>query len=443
MIRFIKQLYLNTPFFIGGGGLVLAFVLSFLFPLLLPISKGLFLVYLAVLIADLIILFYTGSIIAERQTSNRFSNGDDNIIHLVLKSNYPLNVHAEILDELPFQLQDRNTSFNIILSPSEERSLDYVVHPVKRGVYSFGSTNVYVHTPLGFFRKRYSISGDKEVSVYPSFIQMRALEFMAISDRLQMPGIKKIRRLGHNMEFEVVKDYVSGDDVRTINWKATARRGHLMVNHYQDERSQQVYCLINKGRVMQMPFGGMSLLDYAINASLALSNIALHKYDKAGLITFQDTVSGYLPASRKKNQLNLLLEFLYNQKTAYRESDYTAVYSFVTERISQRSLLLLFTNFESIHTMRRILPLFARLNRHHLPVVIFFENTELSQVAEKPADTVKDIYYKIIAEKFMHEKRMMVKELRQRGIQAVLTKPEDLSVNTINKYLELKARGLI
>lgn len=443
MIKFIKQLYLNNAFFVGAGGLVLAFALSFLFPPLLPYSKGLFLVYLAVLIADLLLLFYSGSIRAQRQTPNRLSNGDDNSIHILLTSNYRFRVRAEIFDELPFQFQERNTSFNITLSPSEERSLTYIVHPVKRGVYAFGSTNVYVRTPLSFFRKRYTFSGERDVSVYPSFIQMRALEFMAISDRLQMPGIKKIRRLGHNMEFEVVKDYVSGDDVRTINWKATARRGHLMVNHYQDERSQQVYCLINKGRVMQMPFGGMSLLDYAINASLALSNIALHKYDKAGLITFQDTVSSYLPASRKKNQLNLLLEFLFNQKTAYRESDYTAVYSFVTERISQRSLLLLFTNFESIHTMRRTLPLFARLNRHHLMVVILFENTELSLVAEKPAGSLKGIYYKIIAEKFMHEKRMMVKELRQRGIQAVLTKPEDLSVNTINKYLELKARGLI
>src|SRR5690606_40532545 len=123
----------------------------------------------------------------------------------------------------------------------------------------------------------FRVSQNKTVPVYPSFRQMRKYELPAISNRLTEFGIKKIRRIGQNREFEQIKEYVVGDDYRTINWKATARRGTLMVNTYQDERAQQVYAVIDKGRTMKMPFEGMTLLDYDINASLVISNIAIRK----------------------------------------------------------------------------------------------------------------------------------------------------------------------
>src|SRR3712207_1783676 len=137
---------------------------------------------------------------------------------------------------------------------------------------------------------------------------------MAISNRLTEAGVKKVRRLGHSMEFEQVKEYVSGDDYRTLNWKATARRGNLMVNNFTDEKSQPIYCVIDKGRAMKMPFEGMSLLDYAINASLVLSNVALLKQDKAGLVTFSEQAGAFLQANRTPTQMQAILEVLYNQK---------------------------------------------------------------------------------------------------------------------------------
>ena len=236
---------------------------------------------------------------------------------------------------------------------------------------------------------------------------------------------------------------MTGDDQRTINWKASARRSELMVNSYQDEKSQQVYCLIDKGRVMQMPFGGLSLLDYAINASLVMANIALKKQDKAGIITFSNTISNLLPAQRKSDQLRRVLELLYHQKTIYQETDYERLYITVRQKITQRSLLLLFTNFETLNGCQRQLPYLRALARHHLLVVVFFENTELQELLHKSADTTEGIYTKAIAQKFDYEKRQIVKELQRHGIHAILTAPEQLTVNTINKYLELKARGLI
>jgi uncharacterized protein (DUF58 family) len=272
---------------------------------------------------------------------------------------------------------------------------------------------------------------------------MRKYELLAISNQLVNTGIKRIRKIGHNLEFESIKKYVAGDDARTVNWKAYARRGELMVNHYQDERSQQVYSLIDKGRVMQMPFNGMSLLDYAINASLVISNIAIKKSDKAGLITFQDKVGTVLQASRISNQMPQILETLYNQKTAYRESDFSTLYISVRRNISQRSLLLLFTNFETLYGLERQLSYLKKLSHQHLLVVVFFENSEMKKLIDKKTDQVQSIFYQAVAEKFSYEKRLIVKELQKHGIHTVLTTPENLTVNTINKYLELKARNLI
>lgn len=242
------------------------------------------------------------------------------------------------------------------------------------------------------------------------------------------------------MEFEHIKEYVRGDDYRTINWKATARKADLMVNNYTDERSQQIYCLINKGRVMKMPFGGMTLLDHAINASLVLSNVALVKQDKAGLITFAENLDTFLQADKKPTQMNLLLESLYRQNTQFLEPDFEKLFSIIRNRITNRSLLILFTNFESIESLQREMPALKKIAHYHLLLVVFFENTELRFLMERKAATIEDIYIKTIAEKFAFEKRLMVKELHKNGIPSILTTPEHLTVNTVNKYLELKTR---
>jgi uncharacterized protein (DUF58 family) len=272
---------------------------------------------------------------------------------------------------------------------------------------------------------------------------MRKYQLMAISNRLSEMGVKKIRRIGHSMEFEQIKEYVQGDDYRTLNWKATARKGQLMVNNFTDEKSQQIYCIIDKGRVMKMPFEGLSLLDYSINASLVLSNIALTKQDKAGIITFSEKIGAFLPANRNPVQMQSILEVLYNQKTRYLESDFEQLYITLRRKVSQRSLIVLFTNFESLSGMRRHLPYLRKIAQHHLLLIVFFENTELRTLLEAPANTVEEVYTKTIAEKFAYEKRLIAKELQQFGILTMLTTPQQLTINAINKYLELKAKQAI
>lgn len=443
-MKILRSLYLRNRLFIITGTIVVLFIVSFVIDSLIIVPQILFYVFIAVVTTDLVLLYRTRKgLHGYRFTPERLSNGDENEIRVHLQNFYPYRVGVQIIDEIPHQFQKRDLSFELSIDPGDAKLVSYFLRPVKRGEYSFGAVNVYVTTPLGLLSRRFRFSADALVPVYPSYLQMRKYELMAISNRLTEAGIKKIRKVGQNMEFELIKNYVSGDDIRTVNWKATARRRELMVNHFQDERSQQVFSLIDKGRQMRMPFQGLSLLDYAINASLVISNIAIRKSDKAGLITFQDTISSTVGAGKQSGQIGKILEVLHNQKTSYRESDFSMLYSHIRRKVTQRSLMLLFTNFESIYGLHRQLPYLRKLASQHLLVVIFFENTELKELVEEPATDLRQIYHKAIAEKFSYDKKLIVKELTRHGIQSMLTAPEHLTVNTINKYLELKARGMI
>ncbi|MBT1698693.1 DUF58 domain-containing protein [Fulvivirgaceae bacterium PWU4] len=443
-MKLLRSLYLGNRFFLASGVIAACFIATFILGGYIVVPKVLFFIAGALVLTDLLLLYRTQKgMQGHRFTPEKLSNGDDNELRIYLENFYAFVVSVRVIDEIPHQFQRRDVSFYLQVQPGDNKTIRYYLRPVKRGEYSFGAVNVFVSSPLGLLLRRFTFSANKTVPVYPSYIQMRKYELLAISNRLTETGIKKIRRIGHNLEFELIKEYVSGDDFRTINWKATARKERLMVNHFQDERSQQVYSLIDKGRVMRMPFDGMSLLDYAINASLVISNIAIKRSDKAGILTFQDKVGTLVPASRTSNQMGRILEVLYNQKTAYRETDFSIVHNYIRRKITQRSLLLLYTNFESMYSLQRQLPYLQGLARLHLLVVIFFENTEMKNLIEQPAGDLREVYHKAIAEKFTLEKKQIVKELKKHGIQAVLTTPQQLTVATINKYLELKARGLI
>ncbi|MEQ9423863.1 MAG: DUF58 domain-containing protein [Cyclobacteriaceae bacterium] len=442
-MKILKATYLTNRFFGIAIFIVVVFILSFLISPLLAVGQLLFGLALFFSITDLWMLFGNDAVSAHRLLPEKLSNGDENLVKIYLSNKYPFQAYFILIDELPEQFQKRDFGLRRRLKKGERSELHYSLKPVKRGRYKFGALNVFASTQIGFVKRRYQFNEDAELPVYPSFIQMKKFEFLAISNYLTEYGIKKIRRLGHNMEFEQIKDYVQGDDYRTVNWQATARKSQLMVNSFQDERSQQVYCVIDKGRVMQLPFEGMSLLDYSINAALALSNIALKKSDKAGLITYQHKIGTIVPASSRPRQMHLISEALYSQKTAWKESNYGMLFSFIRHKINQRSLMLLFTNFESIAAVKRQLPFLLKMAANHLLVCVIFKNTELSELASEKVETIEGIYVKTIAEKFEFEKKQIVKELKNYGIQSLLTTPQDLTVNSINKYLELKARGLV
>ncbi|HLT53296.1 MAG TPA: DUF58 domain-containing protein, partial [Flavobacteriaceae bacterium] len=347
------------------------------------------------------------------------------------------------IDEVPEQFQLRDFHLKTTVTPRKKASASYSLRPVKRGEYYFGNLNIYTSSILGLVAKRFIFSSNEMVPTYPSYKQLKQFELININRNSHEIGVKKVRRLGHTMEFEQIKEYVTGDDLRTINWKATAKKNQLMVNQFQDEKAQSVYSVIDKGRIMQMPFNGLSLLDYAINSTLVISNVVLKKHDKAGVLSFSKTVDNFVVSERRNSQMSLILEALYKVKTDFFESDFNKLYANIKRNITNRSLLLLYTNFETLDGLKRQLPYLKAIAKDHLLIVVFFKNVELNSLIHNKAATVQDMYDKVIAEKFAFEKRLIVNELKKYGIHAILTEPEHLTINAINKYLEVKSRGLL
>ncbi len=425
-------------------GCILFFVVSFFFSALGEIPKIGFQVFLVLVLLDYFFLFFLGKKpFAKRIISERLSNGDENKIELRINNEFFFPVNMQIIDELPEQFQIRDWKRNAYFKSKQQQKFIYTLRPVNRGEYHFGNILLFVSSLLGLLVRRITIAAEETVPVYPSFIQLRKYDLLSGATIQSETGSKRLRKIGHSMEFEQIKEYVHGDDIRTLNWKASARKGGLMVNTYTDEKSQQVYCVLDKGRLMKMPFGGLTLLDYAINSCLVLSNVCLKKQDRVGVITFSNKLGSVLAADRKAIQKENILQLLYNQKTTFLESDFEMLYMQIRNRIKHRSLVVLFTNFESLSGLKRQLDYLRSIASHHLLLVVFFENTELHQLTVSEAKNIEQVYVKTIAEKFAFEKRLIVKELMKHGILSILTSPQKLTINTINKYLELKARQAI
>lgn len=436
-------MYLTRRFYIISTLIILIVAGGYFLPPLYLSGQCLLALFCIMIIAETVMLWSRKGITAWRVCAERFSNGDDNEVTVRVESSYPFVSRLNVVDEIPFVFQRRDIDFRLSLPPRESKNIVYRLRPTSRGVYGFGYTRVFATTIIGCVRRRFTCGEPVDIKVYPSYLMLHRYELLAISDRLTDIGVKKIRRVGHNTEYEQIRDYVKGDDYRTINWRATARRSRLMVNVYQDERSQQVFSVIDKGRVMQQAFNGMTLLDYSINAALVLSYVAVSKEDKAGLITFNDKFDTYLPASRRSGQMQRMLESLYAQETTYGETDYSALVANLNMHLSKRSLLVLYTNFSGKAALERQLPYLRQLNGHHRLLVVFFEDKELKDyITSRPINT-EDYYRHVIAEKFVNEQRLVVSVLKQNGILSLLTTPGNLSVDVINKYLEIKTRQLI
>ena len=443
-MKIIKNIYLTRWFFALFSTNILLYVVAYSFPTFLFIANVVLASLFGLTMLDVLLVFSNRNPISvERKVVNRLNLGDENPVHLTVINNTAQPVNFSLIEGYPVEMQDRSTVMKGLLGPQAEKTFNYIFVPKRRGQYEFRDVFLILRSMFFLASRKIELPLKEIIHVYPSVLQMKKYELLVFQQQKTSLGIKKIRRLGNNSEFEQIKNYVQGDELKTINWKATSRRNELMVNQYQEEKSQNIYCIIDKSRNMQMEFEGLSMLDYSINSTLVFSNIALKKGDKAGLITYSDKIGTMLAAERSGGQMRRIHEALYNQQTHYKEGNYELLYQSIRRTVKSRSLLVLFTNFETEFSMRRAIPMLRRLNQKHVLVVVFFENSDLQELAYRPSTTLQEVYQSAVAERMISIKSRIAQELRQNGIQTVLTLPNELSINTINKYLELKAKGAV
>ncbi|MFT5512576.1 MAG: hypothetical protein ACI8SE_000974 [Bacteroidia bacterium] len=444
-LNHIKSIYFNTITFWVFGIVVSTMILGSWLNMVFILAAIGALAFIVLLTVDYVLLYWrTGSITAEREMEKVLSLGDDNTIKIEITNYYSSTVKLNVVDNLPAQLQIRDFRIQQMLEAGKTKILTYTVHPLSRGAYVFGDIDLFLTTDLlGLLQRKVVIDQSVEVAVYPSLIHMKEIELKTLSKIAISQGVKKMRRLGHSYEFEQIKTYVQGDDYRSINWKSTGRNQSLMINQYEDEKSQPIYFAIDKGRNMRMPFNGLSLVDYAVNSTLAISNVALQKSDRVGLLTFDKDFDVYIKAAHRRGQLSVIMETLYAMEQQDLDTNFNALYYVVKRQVRQRSLIFLYTNCNTLHSLQRIKPILSLMNKKHLLVTILFENSEIADLATKKPKSLEEIYENTIAEKFLYEQRLIASELNTLGIQTIVSKPEELSINTINKYLELKSQGKI
>lgn len=441
----IGKPFLSNRFLFVSICLSGVFAFGFVYNVLLYVGLFCFSILLLAISIDFLFLYFISyKLIINREVEEKLSNGDVNEINYKIEGDFKIPFYIELLDEYPAQLQLRKTSLKFKAKGKNfTLSIPFEINPKTRGEYAFGRVKALISTPFGVIQKLQSFSCEQKVKVYPSIKQLKKYSFLAFTNRLEEVGIRNIRKVGNASEFDQIKEFKLGDDIKHINWKATARRNQLMVNHYEQERSQNIYLIVDKGRMMHMPFNGMTLFDYSVNAALSMAGVAKQKGDKVGFVSFSNVIGTWLPSKSSPNVVSEITEALYHQGARKKESDFSRLYKNARLRINSRSFLILFTNFESIVSLNRQMKYLKSLAKNHLVIMILFQNQEIVELSRKKESSETAYFDQTMAEKFIQEKQLIARELNKNGIYTVLTSPENLTISVINKYLELKSRNLL
>ena len=436
-------LFPRPRFFAVWGGCALVTGLGLFWAPLMAVGLVLATAVLAAAVAEYVVLGRAGQDLrASRTVEPRLSLGDENVVRVQVVHSGSVPLEGYLVEELPVQFEERDFRQDVALGAGETKLLTYRLRPTERGRYAFGRSLLMVRTRLGLVARRYAFGPEAEtVAVYPSILQMRR-QALRVNQLLRRGGsTRRQRQLGRSYEFDQIKTYVAGDDYRQLNWKATARTGQLMANTYVEERSQQIVALLDTSRTMLSPFDGLSLLDYSINSALALLNVALLRGDRVGLVGFDKQVQSRLAPGNRPEQMMRVLELLYGQRPTDYEPDYDALGQYVQRWVKGRSLLMLYTNFDTLVSLERSLPALRRLSRQHLLVVVMFVNVEVGALADEVPRSLEAAYLATVAAEYEASQSQLASTLTQNGIAVLRTRPQDLTADAVTNYLAIKRGG--
>lgn len=257
---------------------------------------------------------------------------------------------------------------------------------------------------------------------------------------LRSVGFRNVRRVGGGGEFDQLREYVRGDPYRDLDWKSTAKRLRPVTRVYQQERSQQVLIAIDAGRMMATRLGDISKLDHAINAALLLAYVALRQGDRVGLVVFADVVKSFVPPKRGPAQYRRILEALYQVEAEVAYVDFRRLVEFVQIRVPRRALLVMFSDLLDETHARPLVEHAALLRRKHLPVCVTMHDPVAEEIADRPAHRPDEVFRRAAAADVIAEREALKAHLQKSAVGLVEAPPGELAVETVNRYLEIKAR---
>lgn len=432
-------------------GLAVALVAAALVPAALAVAGSLF-VWLAVALDGAVLLLCLGDFLAapragdlevRREVESILSSGLANPVRLELALRGPRPVRGEVRDEVPAGVEARGHRQAFALSAhAPTTTLAYSLHPEARGDLHLGDLHLRLLGPLGLCARQVRVPAARDVKVYPDLTALTR-EALALTLAADAPAERVQRRVAEGREFESLRDYRPGDDYRTVDWKASAKRGRTMVRTYQPERNQPVLLLLDCGRHMAGRVEGRRKLDHAVDAALRLARVSLDAGDQVGVLAFASEVRSSLPARKGPEHLRLITEALYRAEAALEESDYGRAYDFAFARSSRRTLVVLFTDLVDPDASGTLLSRTLALRPRHLPVVASLLDEDLQRAATQVPAAVQDAYARQAAVRLEEDYQRTALTLRDAGALVVRAPARGFGAAAINTYLHVKARGLL
>ncbi|MBE6013112.1 MAG: DUF58 domain-containing protein [Lachnospiraceae bacterium] len=400
------------------------------------------LILIGLLSTDRILTPKESVLIIERISDDKLYFKDMNKIEFKVKNTYEKPLKIEIKDDFPsLHFNIHSSELFKTVQPGQEAIFSYELIPSKRGSYVFQNIYLRYHGILGLCKKYAVIERPFEYKVYPNLKNISRYRLIVQKNRLLTAGNRKVSLRGMGTEFESLKEYVEGDDYRKINWMATARENKLIVNQYEAEKNQPVYILIDTGRSMSYSIRGYKKLDFSINAAIILSDIVNQKGDNSGLMIFNTEVSKIIPPGKGDSHRNEIMEALYHIEDTKLSSDYQGAFLELANRQKRRSIVFIFTDFETGEESKELIAAIPILSKRHVPVIITIENESLKTITLSDGNSLKDTYNKAMAEELLLNRKNIIRSLNQHGILCIESPAEDFAINTVNQYLLLKQRG--
>ncbi len=419
----------------------LRFVFIFSLGCILSVIKGILLYYNAVILAVLAVDFlisFRQPFSVEREYEHILSNGVENPVWISVENRSGFSLSIKIRDEYPQEFSASDKEITGRIAAYGTGKFHYTITPTKRGEYSFGSVFIRRMSLLGLWVFENTFHSEGAARVYPDVRTVRKYDILSRKQLLTLLGIKPTKIFGQGTEFEMLRDYETDDDYRVIDWKATSKRGTPISRVYQVERTRNVLLMVDAGRIMGVHVGALTKLEHAVNSALLVSFVALRLGERIGLCIFSSEIKEYIPLQSRKSHFNMIMEALYNLEPDAYESDYKKAFEYISRKNRKRSLVIVYTDLIEKHISQRLIQYTSVLQKTHLPLCVAVRDINITGIAERDVKTERDLYQKAVALKILKERYVAIRELNRKGVRVVDELPENLTISTLNKYLELK-----
>ena len=379
---------------------------------------------------------------AWRQLPPRFALDVQHSIKLILHNRSALRVQVSLRDELPDTFESMTDLPPVAIPPGGEAQLDFAVRPLKRGAHAFGNLVLRLQGERGLIQKQISLIVADTAKVYPNFRGADQYQLLAKIDQRDEIVRKPAQIRAAGTDFESLRPYISGEDPRNIDWKATARRGALVSRNKQVEKGQQLAVLLDAGRLMAETIGKYSKLEHALNATVMLSYVAQKRGDALAVASFSNRIESFLPSVRGPSLLARVLESLYTVQVRSVESDYWQAIAQIMTMLRRRSLLILLTDVLDASASAGLINNLSRAAEKHLVLCVILSEPQLGELAHSIPVTVEESYRKAAACDQLRRRRLALENMRSRGILVLETSPAHLSIHLVKRYLEIRQANL-